>query len=102
MVSRQFIDLFHPESIRDKTKAMFEVEGYQFSSKHSVLVEQGWEVLHTEEKEAEIGCDEFDLATLKSNTATTCVKSEVEQKGTKPPNSSLLAKEKVWKTTKQS
>ncbi|WP_237357993.1 topoisomerase DNA-binding C4 zinc finger domain-containing protein [Vibrio harveyi] len=81
---------------------MFEVEGYQFSSTQSVLVEQGWEVLHTEEKDAKSGCDEFDLATLKSNTATTCVKSEVEQKETKPPNSSIFAKEKVWRTTKQS
>ncbi|AMF97011.1 DNA topoisomerase III [Vibrio harveyi] len=95
LVSRYFIGLFYPESIRDKTKAMFEVEGYQFSATQSVLVEQGWEVLHSEEKETESAHDGFDLATLKSNTATTCVESEVEQKETKPPKlfteSTLLA-----------
>ncbi|WP_038893010.1 DNA topoisomerase, partial [Vibrio campbellii] len=95
LVSRYFIGLFYPESIRDKTKVMFEVEGYQFSATQSVLVEQGWEVLHSEEKETESGHDGFDLATLKSNTATTCVESEVEQKETKPPKlfteSTLLA-----------
>lgn len=85
LVARYFIGLFYPESVRDKTKVMFEVEGVQFSATQSVLVQQGWEVLHRSEKEENSTPQGFDLSELKSNSQAACLDTEVEKKKTNPP-----------------
>ncbi|HGS5703808.1 TPA: DNA topoisomerase, partial [Vibrio parahaemolyticus] len=85
LVARYFIGLFYPESVRDKTKVMFEVEGVQFSATQSVLVQQGWEVLHRSEKEENSAAQDFDLSELKSNSQASCLDTEVEKKKTNPP-----------------
>lgn len=85
LVARHFIGLFYPESVRDKTKVMFEIEGHQFSATQSVLVEQGWEVLHSAQSDEKESSQGFDLSSLKSNTPTACLDASVEKKKTKPP-----------------
>ncbi|MGR5298463.1 DNA topoisomerase III [Vibrio mediterranei] len=85
LVSRYFIGLFYTESVRDKTKVMFEIEGYQFHVTQSVLVEKGWEILHSSEKELADESQPFDLSTLKTNSSAECIESGVDKKKTKPP-----------------
>ncbi|EOV0110320.1 DNA topoisomerase 3 [Vibrio parahaemolyticus] len=85
LVARYFIGLFYPESVRDKTKVMFNVEGHQFSATQSVLVKQGWEVLHSAERDEKDISQGFDLSTLTSNSPTACIDTGVEKKKTKPP-----------------
>ncbi|PCD85918.1 DNA topoisomerase 3 [Vibrio mediterranei] len=85
LVSRYFIGLFYAESVRDKTKVMFEIEGYQFYATQSILVEKGWEILHSSEKESTEESQAFDLSTLKTNSSAECIESSVDKKKTKPP-----------------
>ncbi|GAL27765.1 DNA topoisomerase III [Vibrio variabilis] len=64
---------------------MFEIEGNQFHATQSILVEKGWEILHSAEKDATEESQSFDLSTLKTNSSAECIESSVDKKKTKPP-----------------
>ncbi|UJF17243.1 DNA topoisomerase [Vibrio sp. SS-MA-C1-2] len=92
LAARYFIGLFYLDSIRDKTRVIFLNSDHQFIATQSILVEIGWEQLHSVEKENTI---EFDLSQLKFNEKATCEYAEIKKKKTKPPKyfteSTLLA-----------
>lgn len=92
LISIHFLGLFYSDSVRDKTKVHFDINGDTFTATQSVLVDKGWEVLGTD-----IGKDDdddeadtkelvgLDLSTLKFNDIGKCVSSEIDKKPTKPP-----------------
>ncbi|TNV16086.1 DNA topoisomerase III [Buttiauxella sp. B2] len=92
LVAIHFLGLFYPDSVRNKTKVHFDINGDTFTSTQSVLVNKGWEILgknlgkEDDEEEAETTeITGLDLFSLKFNDTGRCESSEIDKKPTKPP-----------------
>lgn len=96
LVAIHFIGLFYPDSIRDKTKVLFDITGDTFTATQSILVQRGWETLHRQsDKEELTKPKDVDLSTLSFNDEGACSQTDIEKKKTQPPKyfteASLLA-----------
>lgn len=94
LVINNFISLFYPDSIRDKTKITIANNDNEFIATQSVLVSLGWEVLSKGDIEKEF-VNGVDLSKLEINQEITCSSNEIDSKKTTPPKyfveSTLLA-----------
>jgi len=92
-IAMNFIALFYPDSVRNKTKVHFDVDKDTFTATQSFLVTKGWEVLgrsHDNDSDDEENHDAgeitgLDLSMLKFNEVGKCESSEVDKKKTEPP-----------------
>lgn len=101
LVSKSFIALFYPDSVREKTKVHYKINSYTFVSNQTKLISSGWENIGGgEDKELEAEDDEtsnspFNLSSLKMNDSGSVTSASNQQKEASPPKyfteSSLLA-----------
>ena len=94
LVVSNFIALFYPDSVRDKTRLVIDNNGHEFVATQSVLVSAGWEVLSKSDADLEQQID-VDLSEIKENETLHCESISIDKKKTTPPKyfveSSLLA-----------
>lgn len=94
LVSKRFIALFYPESIRNLATLEITCTGRTYKATQTTLTKQGWECLFVGEHNDEKNQNELDLKAFKEGTEGHCVSMEVEEKETQPPrlfdNASLL------------
>lgn len=95
LIALNFISLFYPDSVRNKTKVTLAVNDRIFVSTQTVLNQQGWETLFKGEIETDQPIDGVDLSTLKKGVSVDCKNQSIDKKKTNPPKyffeSSLLA-----------
>lgn len=95
LIALNFISLFYPDSVRNKTKVTLAVNDRMFVSTQTVLNQQGWEILFKGEIELDQAIDGVDLSTLKKGAKLDCTQPEIDKRKTNPPKyfveSTLLA-----------
>lgn len=98
LVSKSFIALFYPDSVREKTKVHYNINSYVFVSNQTKLITSGWESIGGEVKdtdEEEIETTTFNLSSLKMNDNGSVTGASNQEKEASPPKyfteSSLLA-----------
>lgn len=99
LVSKSFIALFYPDSVREKTKVHYNINSYVFVSNQTKLISSGWEKIgggedkDTNEEETENTT--FNLSSLKMNDNGSVTGASNQEKEASPPKyfteSSLLA-----------
>jgi len=83
LVARRFLAAFHTAHVQDVTQVVTKVCGECFLSKGTVLVELGWKVLYTGEKNEDK--DSQNLPNLKQGDEVKVVKASSKAKKTTPP-----------------
>lgn len=95
LVVNNYIALFYPESVRNKTRVIIKSNEYSFAATQSVIVSKGWESLFKTDDEQEKPIDGIDLSSINKSTEIKGISAEITKKKTAPPKyfvtSTLLA-----------
>lgn len=95
LVVNNFIALFYPESIRNKTKVVINNNEHSYVATQSVIVDHGWESLFKSDIEQEKDLEGLDLSLIKKGDSVTGLSVDIQKKKTNPPKyfveSTLLA-----------
>lgn len=95
LVVSNFIALFYPESIRNKTKIVINNNEHSYVATQSVIIDHGWESLFKNDIEQEKDLEGVDLSLIKKGDSVTGLSVDIQKKKTNPPKyfveSTLLA-----------